>query len=306
MRIADCGLRIKRRTANAFRRAADGPNSPFRRPACGPRSAFRRPADDPSAFDACQASANAQEYGDQATAAPPNPRSEIPNPKSEIPNPKSAIRNPKCCRGNALLEFLLALPIVVFLTGLAIYMSLALLTKQQVIVEARHRLWQGAQHGHWSDLNLDPNWDPRAGTGTNDMPRGRGEELDRLRPEVEPPTLASSSNPGAVDYWLRVYGNLPGRHQAQASRWFQTQGSLWSFLNRQAASEYWRDSSPWHFHHLDAWKIARSGPLKPIFESFRHNLQGDVAEHFKEVRDDILHRMFHASGDELDDEDDVP
>ncbi len=208
-------------------------------------------------------------------------------------------------RGNALLEFVLTLPIVIFVSGLGFYMSLGMLAKQHALVAARHRLWRNAQHGHWTELEMAEDWDPEAGGGEEGRPRGTGEELNRLRREVEPPTVARAGNPEALDYWDRLSGNLPGRHRTAASRRFDRRGRLWNFLPRTAQAEYFRDSSPWHFHHIDAWKIARSGPLKPIFDSFRDNLQGEVAEHFQETRDDIIERMFHASGDELDDADDL-
>jgi hypothetical protein len=208
-------------------------------------------------------------------------------------------------RGNALLEFVLTLPIVVFVAGLGFYMSLAMLAKQEALVAARHNLWRSAQHGHWSDLDMRDIWSNDAGDDSESRPRGSGEELNRLREEVEPDTVARTNNSAALDYWDRLWGNLPGRHRTRASRRFESEGSLWDFLPREAKAEYFRDSSPWHFHHIDAWKIARSGPLKPIFDSFRENLQGDVAEHFRETRDDIIERMFHATGDELDDADDL-
>ena len=200
-------------------------------------------------------------------------------------------------RGNALLEFILTLPIVIFITGLAIYMSLALLTKQETLIEARHQLWHAAQHGSWSPMKLE-GWAPAAGVGAGEdfgnRPRGTGEELDRLRPDIEPETIARTSDPKARDYWDRIWGNLPGRHDTHASRSFETQGSLWNFINRTALAVYWRDSSPWHWHHLDAWRIARSGPCKEIFDSFADNLGGDVAEHFRPTRDDIIKRWWHG------------
>ena len=199
-------------------------------------------------------------------------------------------------RGNALLEFVLTLPIIIFVTGLVIYMSLALLTKQQTIVEARHQLWHAVGYGGWSPMRLE-GWEPDTGGDPEwgNRPRGTGEELDRLRQNVEPDTIRKVSSPRARDYWDRLWGNLPGRHETHASRSFETQGSLWNFIERTALADHWRDSSAWPFDHLDAWKIARSGPLRVIFESFRDNLSGDVADHFKPTRDDIIQRWWHGS-----------
>ena len=206
--------------------------------------------------------------------------------------------------GNALLEFVLTLPIVIFMTGLVITMAMAMLTKQQTLVEARYHLWRAAGHGHWSDMKLE-GWVPAGSGGATaddgDMPRGTGEELSRLYDDVAPETVARTSDAQARDYFSRLWGNLPGRHKTEATRTFKTQGGLWDFIQRSATSDHFRDSSPWHFYHLDAWKIARSGPLREIFEAFRDNLQADVAPHFKPTRDDIILRWWHGN-DILDEE----
>ena len=198
--------------------------------------------------------------------------------------------------GNALLEFILTLPIIIFVTGLTIYMSMAMLTKQQALVGARHHLWHAAGHGGWAPMKLE-GWQPAAESGEDwgYRPRGTGEELDRLLDDVEDQTLKGTSDPKARDFWDRLWGNLPGRHETHDSRSFQTQGSLWNFINRTAKADHYRDSSPWHFYHLDVWRIARSGPLRVVFESFRDNLEGEVADHFKPVRDDIIRRWWHGS-----------
>jgi len=206
-------------------------------------------------------------------------------------------------RGNALLEFVLTLPIMFFLTGLIMYMSFGMLARQKALVDARRSLWQSAGHGEWTNMRLE-GYTP--GTivlddGTK-RPRGYGEELDRLRPEVEPDTIARTSDPKARDYWFRLWDNLPGRHESKASRSFQTSGSMWKFIDRTATAQHKRDTSPWHFYHLDAWKVARSGPLREIFEAFQRHLEmAQFAPHFEQTRDDIIRRWWH--GEEFVEED---
>lgn len=203
--------------------------------------------------------------------------------------------------GNALLEFVLTLPIIIFVTGLTIYMAIGMLTKQQTLVEARHRLFSSAGHGHWIPMNLE-GWEPEdfEDDGTQ-RPRGTGEALNRLRPDVEPHTIEKTDNALAVDFWDRIWGNLPARHEMHAHRSFETQGSLWNFINRSTHAACYRDSSPWHYAHLDLWKVARSGPLQVIYRAFKDNLEPDVAEHFEPTREDIINRWFHA-GDAADEE----
>jgi len=210
--------------------------------------------------------------------------------------------------GNALVEFILTLPIVVFVAGLAIYMSSAMLTRQQALIDARRVVLNASNTDDgWSSEKLEL-WLPGLGRhGRVDLPRGTGAELDQLRQEIYNDTVGRATGPAAVDYWARIWTNLPGRHETHASKSFQTSGPIWDpiFGNKTAKADHYRDSSPWHFFHLDAWRIARSGPCRLIFEAFQNNLPPTVAPHFKPTRDDIYNRWWHAS-DILDDEIVIP
>ena len=214
-----------------------------------------------------------------------------------------ALRSRTGCRGNALLEFVLTLPIIFFLTGLTMYLSFGMLSKQKALVDARRALWRSAGHGQWTEMRLEGHTPGLVEDDGTHRPRGTGEELDRLRPDVEPRTIVKTTNPRAQDYWYRIWDNLPGRHEAHASRSFadRVPGSMWGFLRKDTRAEHWRDTSPWHFHHLDAWKIARSGPLREIFQAFRDNLEtARFAPHFEPTRDDVMNRWWH--GDPFEDE----
>ena len=214
-----------------------------------------------------------------------------------------ALRSRTGCRGNALLEFVLTLPIIFFLTGLTMYLSFGMLSKQKALVDARRALWRSAGHGQWTEMRLEGHTPGLVEDDGTNRPRGTGEELDRLRPDVEPRTIVKTTNPRAQDYWYRIWDNLPGRHEAHASRSFadRVPGSMWGFLRKDTRAEHWRDTSPWHFHHLDAWKIARSGPLREIFQAFRDNLEtARFAPHFEPTRDDVMNRWWH--GDPFEDE----
>lgn len=231
----------------------------------------------------------------------------------------STIRRRHRARGNALIEFALTLPIIFFLIGLVMYMGLAMLTKQQSLVAARHNLWHAAAW-YWPPMKLEgytPPANPSAPADAGDMPRGEGEDLARLLDDLQkPPGPPSSwsSNGAACNYWSRIWGNLPGRHHTEASRSFDpTAGPIYNWINRTATSEHFRDSSPWHFYHLDAWRIARSGPLNEVAAAFINTLQAHPAaveppkgqpyplDFYSGVRDQIIKRWWHGS-DVLDDE----
>jgi hypothetical protein len=195
-------------------------------------------------------------------------------------------------RGNALLEFVLTLPIIIFMAGLTIYMAKAMLTRQTALVEARHHLFDAA-NGGWSPMILPdtvPVEDP-VRDHAGDMPRGTGEELDRLKSDVESPTLAAT--PDDHGYWQDIWDNLPGRHHTHQDESFKV-AKMWNFIDTTASADFYRDSSSWHFNHLDAWRIARSGPLKEIFNAFHDNLPPDVPAPFKQTRDDIFYRWWHG------------
>jgi hypothetical protein len=214
-------------------------------------------------------------------------------------SPRSRPRR-RARRGNALLEFVLTLPIIVFVAGLTMVMANALLARQQAIVEARHHLWAAVNNGGWTPMNLE-GWLPAQVPPADDagaMPRGEGEELSRLKPEVEPPTLQTTSDGLAREYWQRIWGNLPGRHHAHQDGSFE-RAKMWAFIDPTVSADHYRDSSSWHFFHLDIWRIARSGPCKEIFDAFHDHLTGTVAPHFRPTRDEIIKRMWHG-GDILD------
>jgi hypothetical protein len=217
---------------------------------------------------------------------------------------RTAQRARRTLPGNALLEFVLTLPILMFVTGLTIHMSLAMLTKQKALVDARYNLFRAAGHGWWTDMKLESWATPgvaNPGTGGQQMPRGTGEELDRLHTEVAQQSVAETTNQKARDYFQRIWDNLPGRHMTESQKSFTPWGHAYDFLPNSAQADHWRDSSPWHYYHIDPWKIARSGPLREIFEAFRDNLPPNVAPHFKPTRDDIYNRWWHAN-DILDQE----
>ena len=197
---------------------------------------------------------------------------------------------------------MLTLPIIIFMAGVTMYMSFAMLARQNALVACRRSLWHSAGHGHWTSMKLEgtvPGMDEDDGT---QRPRGQGEELDRLRPDVEPETIATTTNPRGREYWYRIWDNLPGRHESEAEQPFKT-APLWNFIKGPARAEHKRDSSPWHFYHIDAWKIARAGPLNEIFEAFRQNLETQTfAPHFEPTRDDIMRRWWH--GDDILSEED--
>jgi hypothetical protein len=209
-------------------------------------------------------------------------------------------------RGNALIEFLLTVPILGFMMALTVYMSFAMLTRQQAIIEARAKLWHSVNNDAWSAMKLE-GYDPNAGgappqTGWGDKPRGSGEELTRLQPDIQQTTIARVSSAKGRDYWERLWENLPGRSDIKVSRSFKTSGTVWDFIDHNASGDHTRDSSAWHFYHLDAWKIARSGPLSEIFNAFDKNMntEGGLG-FFDKTRDDIIKRWWHGT-DILDSE----
>lgn len=201
-------------------------------------------------------------------------------------------------RGNALLEFLLTIPIIVFVAGLTITMSVAMLSKQQALVEARADMYKWS-HGGWSPMKLT-GWDPSQsapGVGGPNRPRGYGEDLDRLQPEIAPSTIARIGDPLTRDWWERIWDNLPGRFKVEKTKRFET-APMWNFIETSAHADHVRDSSPWHFDHLDIWRIARDGALSEVFNTFRQSLQfssGALAPHVRPTCDDIYRRWWHGS-----------
>jgi hypothetical protein len=174
-------------------------------------------------------------------------------------------------------------------------MSMAMLTKQKALKEARATLWREAQGG-WSPMKLegrDPSYsDP--GVGGKHLPRGDGEDLDRLRPDLQRVGVPRTVIGEASKYWPRIWDNLPARHETESTKTFQT-APMWNFLETSADASHKRDSSPWYFYHLDAWRIARAGPLAEFFGVFRAEFENSSnLNQFESTRKEFFRRLFHA------------
>jgi hypothetical protein len=205
--------------------------------------------------------------------------------------PRNRRRSRRARPGNALVEFVLTLPFVFFLMGLTMVMAIAMLTKQKALVQVRADLWASAGSGYWSDLKLEDYTPGITPADNTNRPRGSGEELDRLRADIWSETFGATTDSMAHDYWARIWDNLPGRHDHHVSMTSRFGNKL---INGTVHAEHFRDTSCWQFSHIDAWRIARSGPLKEIYESFRDNLETQVAPHFEPTRDDIIKRWWHG------------
>jgi len=205
-------------------------------------------------------------------------------------------------RGNAILEFVLTLPILFFVTGLTMYMAIAMLTKQHAVLEARCNLWESGGW-YWPPMKLEgytplPVSSPiPVPANAGDMPRGSGDDLAWLIPEIEPKILATTTNPEARNDWAQIRDNMPGRHQTHTSESFTTDGQMWNFIDKTASGDHYRDSSPWHYDHLDIWKIMRCEAAKEIWQDFYTHLYSPppmTSEPFYDTCHDILNRWFEA------------
>jgi hypothetical protein len=189
------------------------------------------------------------------------------------------------------------LPIIMMLAGLTMFMSFAMLARQEALIDARYRVWSSANNNAWSLENLegfDPvAWTPPAKVGYGSMPRGYGEELDLLRQDIDSKMLSTSDNSRADNFWQRLRDNLPGRSSINVSKQWQSTGQLWwAHLDHTATAAHFRDASEWRYYHLDAWQIARSGPLQDIYNAFNSNLNGQVFPYFQATRNDIMLRWW--------------
>ncbi|MDK1032318.1 MAG: hypothetical protein QGD94_09955 [Planctomycetia bacterium] len=190
------------------------------------------------------------------------------------------------------MEFCMSLPIIIAVVGLTIYFSFAMLTKQETLIAARHSLWNAAAYGAWSQMNLDPNWNPTEGTSQGgNTPRGVGKGLDDLAQRIQPAILALSGNGVATDYFDRVWGNLPARHEQHSTKQFDTKTQLWSWLDSTVKAAHYRDSSEWTIWHINAWKICQENTLADFHKVFHGELDV-VEEPFEYTRDRILKNLF--------------
>jgi len=201
--------------------------------------------------------------------------------------------------GGAMVEFLLMIPILLFIMALGGYMALGMRTKQDTLVRSRYDLWRNINQwwhdwddavAYWSD------WDPTAsgpiGTpvDTSNRPRGSGEALEYLYKEAGDDAYGMTDNAQAQAFFRTIWNNLPGRHVVRRGRTLEA-AEIVRFLSSEIRGRHQMDSSTWPIAHLRLWYFAQYGPMQEINGIF-HDELADVPDEFKRVRDEVLHNWF--------------
>jgi hypothetical protein len=210
-----------------------------------------------------------------------------------------AVYRRRVAPGAALAEFVLMLPIMMFIAAFAVYLGLGLWKKQDTQVVVRHNVWRHVERTWWHhDEHSWPDWNGNAngpvGTGatTDDLrPRGTGEELRYLYDNAGRAAANASINAQADDYFRRVWNNLPGRHHGVQTVDFRTNSPAFEFLNGEVRTDYYHDSVSWTHGQEPIWLIAQYGPMALIKALFETQL-ADVPPEFHRMREEVLHAWF--------------
>jgi len=201
-----------------------------------------------------------------------------------------------------MVEFILMLPLMIFIAVLGTYLALGMRTKQLTLIDARFDLWRNINHWwhYWDDSSHGwSEWDPDAtgeiGTGAagGNRPRGTGEALDYLYENAGAEARNMTNNSEADEYFRRIWNNLPGRHEVRRGQMLRT-AELVDFLEGEVKARHLLDSSAWPIAHERFWILAQHGPMKEINEIFHEELE-DVPPEFMRMRDEVLHNWFEES-----------
>lgn len=205
-------------------------------------------------------------------------------------------------RGGAMVEFILMIPLMIFIVVLGTYLALGMRTKQLVLVDARFDLWRNINNWwrYWDDSSHGwPEWDANAigeiggGADSSNRPRGTGEALDYLYENAGAYARDVTTNSQADEYFRRIWNNLPGRHEVRRGQMLQS-AEMTSFLDGEVKARHVMDSSAWPIAHLRLWILAQHGPMKEINEIFHEELQ-DVPPEFMRMREEVFHNWFEES-----------
>ncbi|MBN2584241.1 MAG: hypothetical protein JXL80_14355 [Planctomycetes bacterium] len=202
-------------------------------------------------------------------------------------------------RGAAMVEFLLMIPIIVFVISIGCYMAIGMRCKQDTLVRSRYDLWLNINQWwhdwdeevtHWSAWDTGANGSIPSPVNEGNRPRGTGEALEHLYDEAGREAYETSSNMETQDYFRRIWNNLPGRHVVRRTRTLETSEAV-SFLESDVHGRHIMDSSTWPVAHLRLWYFAQYGPMKEINDIFHDELD-DMPDEYKRVREEILHNWF--------------
>jgi hypothetical protein len=211
-----------------------------------------------------------------------------------------------------MLEFLLFLPIMLFIGGLAIYLALGIHVKERSWVKVRQEVWNsggrnqnnngtdwqpyytaGRTDGSWSP------WDPSAtgdigdgaATSTEAEPRGTGEELDYLFTNAGSNALSATGESLSIDYFHRIWNNLCGRRLATVSGRYTTHSDMFEWMDATIRTQYASDTPTWVHGQLPIWLIAQYGPMAEIKAAFDRHLS-TVPPEFDRMASELRHSWF--------------
>jgi hypothetical protein len=198
-----------------------------------------------------------------------------------------------------MFEFLLMVPLLMFILALGGYLALGMRSKQDTLVRSRYDLWLNINQWwhnwteevtHWSAWDTGADGPIGSAANTGNRPRGTGEELEYLYKEAGADAYNATDNTMARAYFRTIWNNLPGRHVVRRSRTLETASAV-EFLASEIRGQHTMDSSTWPVAHLRLWHFAQQGPMKEINQIFNEELQ-DVPDEYKRARAEILHNWF--------------
>lgn len=201
-----------------------------------------------------------------------------------------------------MAEFILMLPVMIFIVALGTYLAIGMRTKQLTLIDARFDLWRHINHwwhrwddsSHgWSEWNPDATGEIGTGAAGGNRPRGTGEALEYLYENAGVHARNATNNSQADALFRRIWNNLAGRHEVRRSQTFQTV-DLVDFLEGPVKAKHVMDSSTWPIAHERYWMLAQYGPMKVINGIFHEGLQ-DVPPEFMRMREEVLHNWFEES-----------
>jgi hypothetical protein len=156
-------------------------------------------------------------------------------------------------RGQAMLEFLLAVPLLLLIVFLIASFGRGWLLKQRAVVGSRYAAWHIAQGGRVSSAQ-DPNrfqrdffyGDPTAGLGgagpAND---GKLDFQARLNP-----------NAGLMDdYWQRIRQDSSGVIAERAAVDYVPPGQVYRYALTRIGETSSRERRSWHLNDVNCWRF---------------------------------------------------
>jgi len=189
-----------------------------------------------------------------------------------VPRPVLPGRAARSERGQAMLEFLIALPLLLLIVFLIVSFGKGFRLKQRAVVASRHAAWHIAMRGYQGELELDPFQDnffygdeTASHSGGGGPGSGKDDFVNRLNLGAGP----------MIEYWNDRSPSLSGTSFRRAAVDYTPPGRVYRYALERIGERSGRERQWWQWGDVNMWRF------------FGEHLMEEATDRRQDMRDEV-------------------